>query len=94
MFALMLGFLLPGGWWRAWQVSAAASLAWFALAFVANGRSHGLIVERVGALFSLPSPWLLLLLMAAIGGLTALVNFISGVYLRSVVDNLEAEPGL
>jgi hypothetical protein len=74
-----LGLLLPE---RTWKVVLAAGIAWAALAYVLDGRSHGMISQRMAGLFGLPSPLLLLLLMGMIGAVTAGLCFKSGSLFR------------
>jgi hypothetical protein len=83
---LLLGIFLPAKKARAVQVSAAAALAWAILAYILDGRSHGLISQRMSGLFGMPSPWLMFLLMALIGAVTALLNYQAGVFIRRIVD--------
>lgn len=67
------------------HVTMAGAVAWAALAFVQDGRSFGLISKRMSALFSLPSTALIFLMMATLGGVTVLLGFKAGLYLRDVV---------
>jgi hypothetical protein len=94
---LLCGWLLP--WWclalmsfalgiflrgSAWKVGAAAALAWAGLAYILDGRSHGLISQRMSGLFGMPAPYFIFVLMAAMGGITATLFFKAGGVLNQI----------
>ena len=70
--AFFLGGLRPS---HALSVSGAAGISWAALAFIFDGRSHGLISQRMSGLFNLPWPWMIFLGMFMIAALTALLSY-------------------
>jgi hypothetical protein len=97
---LLCGWLLP--WWglaliafflgiafngKARHVALAAAAAWTALAYIHDGQSHGIIARRMAGLFGLPSPYLIFLLMAILGALTALFFFQAGAVIRGAVKS-------
>jgi len=79
LLSLALGFVIDA---QAWKVFLAGFVAWLALAFVLDGRSHGLISQRMSGLFSLPSPYLFLVVTALVGGVTAALCFKAGSSLK------------
>jgi hypothetical protein len=89
--AALIGFAL--GWlsanwnmrWLAPQVASAAALSWMALAYVQDGRSYGLISQRMAGVFGLPSAQLIFVLQGFLGFVTALLAFKSAKALRQLV---------
>jgi len=79
LVSLGLGLLLPI---KSWKVILAGGVAWGALAFIFDGESHGLISQRMGGLFALPSAYLMFVVMAAIGAVTAGIFFQAGAGFR------------
>ena len=71
---------------RALQVAAAAALSWMAMAYVQDGRSHGLIAPRMAGLFALPAVALILSVQGFLGFVTALLAFQSALALRQLVE--------
>lgn len=82
--SFVLGYLVQKVRVKLFQVAAAGAIAWAALAFVQDGISHGLISKRMTALLGLPSPFLIFLLMAVLGALTAVLAFRAGVSVRKL----------
>ena len=97
---LACGWFLP--WWSlalasfvlglvvrasAWKIGAAAALAWASLAYILDGHSHGLISQRMSGLFGMPSHFLIFLLMAVLGAVTATLFFRAGSAFRSAVPH-------
>ena len=64
------------------QVTFAFALVGFAIAFVHDGRSHGLITARMSGLFSLPSSLLFLVVIAVLSAVTGTLGYLSGRSLR------------
>lgn len=65
------------------QVALAGASAWMALAFLQDGRSLGVISQRLASLFHLPSPLLIFVIVALLGALTAGLPFQAGTRLRA-----------
>ena len=82
--AFILGWICHGWGMRfpALQVSLAGALSWATSAYVQDGRSHGLISERMAALFGLPSSPLIFVVMGFLGLVTTLLAFQSAATLR------------
>ncbi len=82
LVALALGVWRPQGWWYGMQVGLAAGWIWVAAAYVDDGNTSGLITRRLSMAMGLPSPWLLLGLMGALGFVTAFLFYQAGSALR------------
>lgn len=86
--SLSLGILLPTR--PAWTISFAAAVAWATLAFLKDGHSHGIISQRMSALFGLPAAPLIFLVMAILGAVTAVLFFKAGASLRLAATEARA----
>ena len=83
---LVLGFFIRDAKdFTALQVALAGGLAWSALAFIQDGRSHGLISARMSGLFHLPSPVLMFAVVALLGAMTAGLPFQAGLSLKAYI---------
>ena len=60
-----------------------ATAAWGALAAIYQIGNHGLLAGKVAAIFHLPGGWWLVLITAAVGGVTAGLGAWVGRYVRS-----------
>ena|ERR1035437_9375217 len=79
--AFILGLIMPGKFKRAWEVSFAAGVAASVLAYVLDGRSHGLISQRMSGLFGLPFAPAIFLVMGILTGITVFLYYQAGVFL-------------
>lgn len=82
--ALILGLTIPGKFKRALEVSFAAGVAAAVLAYILDGRSHGLISQRMSGLFGLPFAPLIFLIMGIINALSAFLYYKAGVFLGQI----------
>ncbi len=60
-------------------------LLWFTLALFIDNANDGILSNKVAQIFTLPNSFLLILITAIIGGLTAGFGALSGSYLRDLV---------
>ncbi|MDB5264134.1 MAG: hypothetical protein JWQ14_3417 [Adhaeribacter sp.] len=65
-----------------WAGFGAIALGWLALSLFFHVRNDGLLTSRVATLFTLPQPWLLLLITALLGGLVGGVAALTGYFFR------------
>jgi len=72
------GFLGIGGWW----------LAQTLYIHLAN---EGLLTTRIAELFSLPSPWLIILITVITGGLAGGLATLTGYLFKNVIFNNRGE---
>jgi hypothetical protein len=82
VLALIMGWVLPGGWRRAGLVALGAGLTTMAAAYVLDGRSHGLISLRMSALFSLPFSGGIFLFVGLLSAISAFLGYRCGVVWR------------
>lgn len=80
--ALLLGALTCHDGRGVFKVSSAAGSAWLAVAFMLDGRSSGVIGQRLAGLFGLPSVYLVYAAMGALGFITAFLFASSGLFIR------------
>ncbi len=61
------------------------ALGWLGLSLFYHLRNDGLLTSRVATLFTLPQPWLLLLVTAIVGGLVGGLAALTGFYCRKAL---------
>jgi hypothetical protein len=76
--ALLMGVFFTASRKSALQITASAGLVWAAMAWIWDGHSYGIISHRMAGLFNLPATVLIFVLMAAVGGVTALLSYLTG----------------
>ncbi|MGV3586075.1 MAG: hypothetical protein ACO1OF_03645 [Adhaeribacter sp.] len=57
-------------------------LGWLGLSLFFHLRNDGILTSRVATLFTLPQPWLLLLVTAVVGGLVGGLAALTGYFFR------------
>lgn len=65
-----------------WAGFGGVGLGWLGLSLFFHLRNDGLLTSRVATLFTLPQPWLLLLITAVVGGLVGGVAALTGYFFR------------
>ncbi|NJL23858.1 MAG: hypothetical protein HC902_00840 [Calothrix sp. SM1_5_4] len=70
--------------WGALRVAAGAGTAQAALTYLADGKNYGLVSQRVGGLFSLPSPVLIFVVAGLLAFVTVFLAFQVGVLSRDL----------
>lgn len=65
-----------------WAGFAAIFLGWLGLSLFFHLRNDGILTSRVATLFTLPQPWLLLLVTALVGGLVGGLAALTGYFCR------------
>lgn len=76
--SLWLGFISGPRPRNAVTFACAAGLVWAALAFLKDGKSSGIISQRMSAMFTLPFPPLIFVLVFVLGFVTAFLCFRAG----------------
>ena len=67
----------------------AIGMLWFATAAINDMRTDSILTNRIAAIFSLPSSFLLIVITAIIGGLVGGFAALTGTYLRSWIAPTE-----
>ncbi len=83
LFSVLAGALSGGVPRATWSFAFGAALIWPALAFIKDGRSAGVISQKLSALLSLPSPGLIFVVVFILAFVTAFLSFQTGATLRS-----------
>src|SRR4051794_36489195 len=83
--AFILGFALPG---KPAQASLGGAIAWTALIYVLDGRSHAIISQRMSGLFGLPSAVLIFFVIAVLAAFTVLLCFNAGSAIRQFIPKI------
>jgi hypothetical protein len=80
---LMMGWFQPRPWNGGFNCALAAAVAWAALAYIEDGRNHGLVSKRLAGLFHLPHASFTYLIMGLCGFITVFLCARSAMTLRS-----------
>lgn len=68
------------------RIVLSSGLAWSAMAFVHDGRLHGLVSRRLAGLFGLPSPGLMFVVEAVVAMMTVTLALGAGASWRGLYD--------
>lgn len=68
-----------------WAGFAGIALGWLALGLFFHLSNNGILTGRIATLFSLPSPWLLLVITPLVGGLVGGLAALTGYFFRRVI---------
>ncbi|NNE28906.1 MAG: hypothetical protein HKN16_04695 [Saprospiraceae bacterium] len=87
VIGVILGVLFKGSGWQAlfWGF-VAGSLSWLGQSFYLSNLNEHLLLGKVAGIFGDMNPFILLVLVGVIGGITAGLSFLTGNQARKIVD--------
>lgn len=82
----ILGLVDKAARQNSWKFALSAGLVWSALAFIKDGRSHGLISQRMSGLFYLPQPYLIFAVVFVVASVSGYLSYRAGASIKVLIS--------